>query len=122
MKLKIPRREEGQRFILATDIAKNLGIVSRASLPHSHAVTAIIAQLSLFPWEKKKGYVEWESEGVTRFRALTLYHPRVEDLVAEWLLRADYPADIAGQKLTYHVKYEGLRPPQISMFEREVRA
>lgn len=102
IKLIPPIQEEPTEMIYdKTNIAKLLGVLSAASLPHPSAIGAIIAKLDISDDEKVK--VPYDRHGHSGFDYQ--YKPSVVDKVKQWLEENNFPAKIEGYGKSYTVKY-----------------
>lgn len=102
IKLIPPIQEEPTEMIYdKTNIAKLLGVLSSASLPHPSAIGAIITKLDISDDEKVK--VPYDRHGHSGFDYQ--YKPTVVDKVKQWLEENNFPAKIEGYGKSYTVKY-----------------
>lgn len=102
IKLIPPIQEEPAEMIYdKTNIAKLLGVLSAASLPHPSAIGAIIAKLDISDEEKVK--VPYDRHGHSGFDYQ--YKPSVVDKVKQWLEENNFPPKIEGYGKSYTVKY-----------------
>jgi len=102
IKLIPPIQEEPTEMIYdKTNIAKLLGVLSAASLPHPSAIGAIIAKLDISDDEKVK--VPYDRHGHSGFDYQ--YKPSVVDKVKQWLEENNFPPKIEGYGKSYTVKY-----------------
>lgn len=96
---------EPEPIMDATAIAKKLGIVSAAGIPHAHAVGAIISDLYI-P-ESEKVNVPFVKNGHSS--TTTAYKVPVCEKVRAWLDERNYPTIINADKKNYHVLYTGVK-------------
>lgn len=102
IKLIPPIQEEPTEMIYdKTNIAKLLGVLSSASLPHPSAIGAIITKLDISDDEKVK--VPYDRHGHSGFDYQ--YKPSVVDKVKRWLEENNFPPKIEGYGKSYTVKY-----------------
>lgn len=102
IKLIPPIQEDPTEMIYdKTNIAKLLGVLSAASLPHPSAIGAIITKLDISDDEKVK--VPYDRHGHSGFDYQ--YKPSVVDKVKRWLEENNFPPKIEGCGKSYTVKY-----------------
>jgi len=102
IKLIPPIQEDPAEMIYdKTNIAKLLGVLSAASLPHPSAIGAIIAKLDILDDEKVK--VPYDRHGHSGFDYQ--YKPSVVDKVKRWLEENNFPTKIEGYGKSYSVRY-----------------
>lgn len=96
-----------QKMVTAEDIAKKLGVLSKAEKPHASAISQLIqTQLSLMDNEigifpESKG--NWSGTVVK-------YTESVIDKVQDWLEENNFPSIIAGQEnKNYHIRYRNIK-------------
>lgn len=92
-----------KRLYDATAIANRLGVLSRSGKPHTHAVSAIIAQVDVLPEEKE--LVPFQS-GINGHSGTNMqYTESVVAKVSLWLERHGYPTEISYKGKQYTVRY-----------------
>lgn len=88
-------------LIDATGIAKRLGVLSKTGNPHTHAVSAIIAQVDILPDEKE--IVPFQMNGHSG--TTTQYTESVAAKVSLWLERHGFPEEFSYHGRQYKVRY-----------------
>lgn len=90
-----------KHLIDATGIAKRLGVLSKTGNPHTHAVSAIIAQVDILPDEKE--IVPFQMNGHSG--TTTQYTESVAAKVSLWLERHGFPEEFSYHGRQYKVRY-----------------
>jgi prophage antirepressor-like protein len=90
----------------ATEMAKSLGILSKAGLPHAQAVTAIIKMLDIPASETF--ITQTTAHGHGKAVLDVRYSEKVRDKVLQWLEEHDWPSPIVGETIgkKYYVIYQ----------------
>lgn len=91
-----------KRFYFLEDMAKKLGMMSKAGLPHAQAVGALVRTLPVREGEKQTVYFERNGHS----DACDKYSDSVLDMAREWLQENCYPPVIFGNGKNYNVRYK----------------
>lgn len=87
----------------AAAIARRLGVISKTGKPHSHAISAIIAQVDVLPEEKE--LVPFQNSINGHSGTTMQYTESVVAKVNLWLERHGYPEEINYKGKQYVVRY-----------------
>lgn len=92
-----------KRLFDAASIARRLGVISKNGNPHSHAISAIIAQVDVLPEEKE--LVPFQNPVNGHSGTNVQYTESVVAKVNLWLERHGYPEEINYRGKQYIVRY-----------------
>lgn len=101
--LEMPKLK--QKLYDTDEIAKKLGVLSKARQPHGTAVSQIIQRHIHI--EEGESEILPESKG-SWSGSVIKYNESVIEKVKQWLMDMNYPSQINGGKRNYHVTYDFL--------------